>query len=298
MKDFVIITDSCCDLSADMRKKLGVEYIQMVITNNGQESLVDLDWKNYSPKEFYNLMRKGQRFKTTQVNMEDYILAFEPYLKKDIGVLSLVTSSGLSGSINSCRLAKEALLKKYPKATINCVDTLRGSLGQGLICTYASNMKKQGKSIDEITEWIENNKLNIHQVGSVDDLLYLKRAGRVTGMAALMGGLLKIKPIIISNAKGQNATIAKVKGRKISIRECIKYMQSTIIKPEEQTAYIVHADCTDEEVELFKKEVLENVKCKDVYVNYVGPVIGSVVGPGMFGIYYYGKKVEQDSDKE
>lgn len=297
MKDFVIITDSCCDLDFGMRKNLGVEYIKMVITSEGKESLIDLDWTNFSPKEFYDFMRKGQRFKTTQVNMEDYIEKFEPYLKKDIDILSLVTSSGLSGSINSCNLAKEELLKRYPDAVIYAIDTLRGSLGQGLICFYAAKLKKEGKSIKEIADWIENNKLNIHQVGSVDDLSYLKRAGRVTGMAAFMGGLLKIKPIIISNAKGQNATISKVKGRKNSVRECFKYMQENIINPESQTIFLVHADCAETELEEIKKEIYETFKCKDIYVNYVGPVIGSVVGPGMFGIYFYGKKVEIAAEK-
>jgi len=294
MKDFVIVTDTGCDLGSDIRKKLNIEHIPMVVSNNGKEIIIDLDWKPFSPKEFYDMMRKGQRFKTAQVNVADYIRTFEPYIKNDIGVLSLVTSSGLSGSYNCCRLAREELLKKYPKATIFAVDALRSSLGQGILCIHAANMKKEGKSIKEIAKWVEDNRLHVHQAGTVEDLTYLKRAGRVTGMAALMGGILKIKPLIISDAKGKNVSVTKVKGRKASLRECIRYVQENITNANAQTIYIVHGDCSEDEIEELKKGIKEAVNCKDFYINYVGPIVGSSVGPGMFGIYFFGKKVEYD----
>ncbi|MCL1900820.1 MAG: DegV family protein [Firmicutes bacterium] len=296
MKDFVIVTDTGCDLGADLRKEWNIEHIPMSVSKNGEDIVIDLDWKPFSPKEFYNMMRKGQSFKTAAVNTEAYIKAFEPFLEKNIGILYLATSSGLSGSYNSCKIAEKELIKKYPKALIVSVDTLRSCLGQGLICVEAAKMKREGKSIREIAVFVENNKLNVHQAGTVEDLTYLKRAGRVTGMAALMGGLLKVKPLIISDAKGRNVSVSKVRGRKASLRECIRYMQENIISPESQTIYIAHADCPETELEELKQEIKEAVRCKDFYVNYTGPIVGSSVGPGMYGLYFMGKKVEYDAE--
>lgn len=292
MKEFVIVTDSCSDLDTAMRKKLNVEYIKMTIVSNNEEQLVDLDWRNFSPKEFYDSMRKGAQYKTTQVAVSAYEEHFEKYIKAGKDILSLTCSSGLSGSINSSLLAKKNILEKYPDAKIFCVDTLRGSLGEGLIVYYAAKMRDEGKTIEEIASWIEENRLNIHQVGTVEDLTYLKRAGRVTGAAAIICKILNIKPIIIADASGMNKSVAKVRGRAVSIREIINHTKKHIINPENQTIFVVHADCEDKALQV-KEAMLTEIKCKDVYINYVGPVIGATVGPGMIGIYYYGDKITE-----
>jgi DegV family protein with EDD domain len=290
MKKYVIVTDSCSDLDSVIRKEADIEYIKNSISYSGKETLISLNWEEFTPKEFYDKMREGVVFKTSQVPIERFCEEFRKFLDAELDVLYLSTSSALSGSINSSIIAKNLLLPEYPERKIICVDTLRGSLGQGLIVWNAAGLRAEGKSIEAVAKWVEDNRLNFHQVGSVDDLTYLKRAGRVTGIAAFMSGIFKIKPIIIASAKGENESVAKVRGRRASINAALNYVKEHIINPETQTLFIVHADCPDEANEI-KQILLETVKCKDVYINYVGPVIGSTVGPGMFSIYFKGDKV-------
>ncbi len=291
MRDFVILTDSCCDLDIKMRKDIGVEdYIKMIVTYNNKETFCDLEWNEFSAKEFYDNMRAGIRYRTTQITFDMYIKKFEKYLQEGKDILSVTCSSALSGSINSSILAKNELKEKYPEAKIICIDTLRGSLGQGLLVYFAANLKKEGKTIDEIALWLDENKNNVNQVGTVDDLVYLKRAGRVTGAAAFMGKILKIKPIIIADAKGQNLSLGKVRGRKTSLKEIINYVKENITDAKNQTVFIAHADCLEDAL-FIKEDLLNEIGCKDVYINYVGISIGATVGPGMIGVYFYGKKV-------
>lgn len=297
MSKFIIITDSCSDLEVNMRRELGVEYIKMPISYDDKQGYCSLDWEELSAKNFYDMLRSGTVFKTAQINAEMYKDAYEPHLKNGYDILSITCSSALSGSINSSKIACNELSKKYPERKILCVDSLRGSLGQGLIVYYAAKMQKEGKSMQQIESWIEDNKLKINQVGSVDDLKYLKRAGRVTGTAAVMSSILHIKPIIIADEKGNNASIAKVFGRKNSIKKCIELIEKTVENPQEQIFFICHADCLVEAEEM-KQALIEKFKCKDVYINWVGPAIGATVGPGMFGIYYLGKSTAANANQQ
>lgn len=292
MSDFIILTDSSCDLGKAMREELDVEYIMMTIACQDKEYGCSLDWEEFTPQEFYDRMRGGDQFKTSQIPISVYEENFERHLSAEKDILSLTCSSGLSGSVNASFLARDSVLKKYPGRKIFCVDTLRGSLGQGMLVYYASKLRKEGKTIEETARWIEDNRLNIHQVGTVDDLVYLKRAGRVTGLVHVMSKIFKIKPIIISDSKGQNKSVAKVRGRQTSLKKLIEFVRQHIVRPEEQTLFIVHADCLNDALAL-KKELTEAVGCKDVYINWVGPTVGATVGPGMIGIYFYGDKVTE-----
>lgn len=290
MKDYIIITDACSDLDKGLREELGVDYIKMTLVYGDKEMPCSLDWENISPEDFYQQMRDGVPFKTAQINIEQYVEAFTPYLEKGLDIFCVVTSSGLSGSINSALMAKKQLAEKYPDAKIYCMDSLRGSLGQGMLVYYSVQKKKAGMDIDALAEWFDEFKTHVHQVGSVDDLKYLKRAGRVTGMAALMGDIFKVKPLIISNAKGENESIQKVIGRAKSLKRIVEYTVEHIENPEEQLLFICHADCRAEADEL-RETLIKTVKCKDVHINWVGPVIGATVGPGMIGVYFCGDKV-------
>ena len=290
---FVIITDSTSDLDKEMREKMGVEYIKFAVTLGEEEFACSLDWdEKFSQKEFYNRMRKGDVFKTTMIQQVTYESVFEKYLAEGKDVLSLCCSSGLSGSYNAARLATESLKAKYPGRKIIAVDTLRSTGALGVIVLNAANLRKEGKSIEETAKWIEENKMKIHQFGTVDDLVYLKRCGRVTGMVQLMSKIFNIKPIIISNTKGENESVMKVRGRQTSIQRLIKLAKENIINPEEQTVFVSHADCA-EEADLLKRGLLEEVKCKDVYIGWVNPTVGASSGPGMIGVFFYGKEVTE-----
>ena len=184
MKPFAIIGDSTCDLNKDMREQLDVDYVQMNFVLEGKEHPASLDWDGMSSKEFYDLMRAGKRITTTQVPAESYVKKFTEYLDKDMDVLYISCSSALSGSINTARIVARELMEKKPEGKIVCVDALNSSFGQGIEIMWASKMRNEGSSIEEIAEFLEKNRNCVNQSAFVEKLEYLRRAGRVTASSA------------------------------------------------------------------------------------------------------------------
>ena len=297
MREYVIITDSCSDLEKCYRDEYGIRYVSNTYSYNGKTFLADLDWKEQSPKEFYDVMRSGARIITSQVNASEYYKAFEEAIKEGYDVLLVSVSSGLSSSYNVSLKVRDELLEKYKEAKIICVDTLRACLGLSLLCIRAAELKNEGKSIEEVANWIENNKQTVHQEGTVDKLVYLKQAGRVSATSAFFGGLLNIKPLIISDIRGKNAAVEKVKGRKASFIRIAERIKERITDVPYQRILLGHADCLEEAEEL-KKIILDILPNKniDVRLSYIGQMIGASVGPGMVGIYFWGVAETYDSE--
>ncbi len=296
MEKFVILTDSCSDMSGELRAKYDVEYVPMHFSCDEREYVADLDYKEISQRDFYNLMRDGKRVITAQANMEDYRKVFESYAKDGVAVLSLSCSSALSASVKASYVARDEVMKEYPEAKIICIDTLMSGVGLALITIKASMMREAGVGIDEISEWIEKNKLCFHQEGCVDSLTYLKRAGRVSAASAFFGGILSVKPIIISDAKGRNIAAEKVKGRRASIKRLAERFADEYV-PSELPIIFSHADCV-EDAEVLKSEVIAKLNEKGInpdeitfYTEYIGPIVGASVGPGTVAVYFFGKEV-------
>ncbi len=290
MKDFVIITDSTCDLSKEIRAKYGIDYVKMNIVRNSQELPASLDWDVYTAKELYGWMRDGEVIKTTQVPVMEYMNVFIKYLKQKKDILYIGCSSALSGSVNISYIVRGDLLKKFPDAKIICIDSLNGSMGQGLMVMKAASMKEEGKSFEEISEHIEKHKLCFHQVGTTETLEYLKKAGRIKATSAFFGNILGVKPIIISDIKGNNFAFKKVKGRQKSLDELINIVKKEIEDPQNQTIAILHADC-DNDFEYVKIKIEQEISCKEIIINDIGPIIGASTGPGTIAIYFYGKEI-------
>lgn len=291
MKDYIIITDSCSDLGKDIRSKYEIEYVPMNIVYDDKEEIASLDWDIYTPEELYGILRGGTRIITNQVPTTVYEERFERYLKEEKDILYIACSSALSGSYASSCIVSQELLKKYPERKIYCIDSLNSCLGEGLMAIDASIMRKENKTIEEVKEYIESNKLRYNQLCTVDNLNYFKRAGRVKASSAFFGNLLGVKPIIISNKLGENYALKKVKGRKASLDEIVNMAKEVVINPQEQTIAIVHADCY-EDAEYLKERVINEIKPKDIYINYLGPIIGSTAGPGTIAIFLKGKEVD------
>ncbi|MDR2828373.1 MAG: DegV family protein [Acholeplasmatales bacterium] len=289
MRDYKILTDSSCDLEKNRREALDIDYLKMGVSYGpNKETYCDLDWAEFSPKEFYQMLEDNIVFKTFQINSAAYEEVFEKYVLKGLDVLYLACAGALSGSINSARLAADNLTQKYPQAKIYCMDTTIASLGLGILVTRAVQEKRSGKTIDEVRLIIDEIKSSVLQVGTVENLKYLQRAGRINGAAAFMCKIANIKPIVVSDVKGANISIAKVRGRAKSIQTCINYIKENIINPETQEVGIVHADSIDDAIKI--KEILINqVGVKSVYINYLNLVLGATVGRGMIGIYFQGK---------
>lgn len=288
MEKFIIVTDSCCDLGSDLLEKYDIKYLQMLVNYGDYDLPADLSWQNQTPTDFYNNLRRGVNAKTSAVNVASYLDFFEEYLKENCDILCLTTASGLSASYDNALQAIDELKGKYTNKIV-CVDTRRGSLGQGYIAYQAAKMREEGKTIEQIEKWVIDNRFCINQIGTVDDLKYLMRAGRLSRKSAFFGNLIGIKPLVTSSITGLNVAIKKVKGRKKSLQAIIDYIKENVIEPENQIIFIGHADCIEDALYL-KKICLEEIGFKDSYVNYIGPVIGAVVGPGMLGLYYYGKE--------
>ncbi len=288
MKKYAIITDSCSDLSKEVREKYSIDYVQMNITYDGKELPASLDWDLYSPKEFYDLMKAGTRIKTTQVPPASFDAAFNKYIAEGMDVIYIACSSALSGSVNTAKVIADELNEKSENK-IYCIDTLNSCMGEGLMALDAAKMRDDGKSVTEVVEYLEKNKQKYLQFGGVGDLTYLKRAGRVNASAAFFGNLFGVKPIIISNRAGENFAIKKVKGRKNSLDEVIKLVKENIENPEEQTIALVHADCIDD-ANYMKDKIEKEIKPKEIYLNYIGPIIGASAGPDMIAVYCRGKE--------
>ena len=236
-------------------------------------------------------MRGGKRITTTQVPPAEFQSVFGNYLKEGKDIVYIGCSSALSGSVNTAAVIAKELKEQYPEREIYCVDTLNSCHGEAMIAMKAAEMKREGKSAEEVCGWIEENKLKFNQIAPVGDLTYLKRAGRVKASTAFFGNLLGVKPIIISDARGNNFAVKKVKGRRKSLEEAVNMVKDAITDTE-GTVYVCHADCA-EDAETVKNLLLESVKCKDVKIEYIGPIIGASTGPGTIGVYFFGKEVTE-----
>lgn len=290
MDKFVIFADSTCDLGKDLRDKYDIDYVAMNYILDEKEYRASLDWESHSPKEFYNFMREGNRIRTTQVPAAEYETKFKKALEDGNDILYISCSSALSGSINIAKTVAGKLKSEYNERKIICIDSLISSLGQGYLAIKASLLRSQGKSIDEVADYIVKNRLKVNQIGYVSTLSYLKRAGRVTASSAFFGNLFGVKPILISDKIGQNYAVKKVKGVKNVRHEAALMIKETAVDPENQTLYISHADDI-EEAQKLRDEIMSMVKFKNCYINYITTIVGASVGPGCVAAYIVGKEV-------
>ncbi len=290
MKNFVIIGDSTCDLNKETRLKYDIEYLKMRYIFDDTEHNAYLDWDELSAKEFYDLMRNGTTIRTTQVPRQEIVECFTYWLEKNMDILYVACSSALSGSVNLAKTVAEELLESFPGRKIFCVDSLRCSLGQGHLLTQASDMRSAGHSIEEVVSWLEDNKQKINQCGTVDTLEYLRRAGRIKAASAFFGNIFGVKPLIISDIHGSNYAYRKVKGAANARKEIALDTIKAAENIEDSILYIAHADDIENALKL-RDEVLALGKFKEVYIDYVGPIVGASVGPGTLITYVYGKQV-------
>lgn len=291
MSDYRIITDSTCDLTQELVEELDVDVIPMDFTI-GTDCYKDYpDDRSISPHDFYNRISAGESSTTNQISMVTFEEAFEPYLKDGKDVLYLGFSSALSGTYNNSVLAARELAEKYPGRTIRTVDTLCAAFGEGLLVWYAVQKKREGASIEETAGWAEQNRLRLHHWFTVDDLNHLKRGGRISGAAALMGTMLGIKPVLHVDGKGGLTMIDKVRGRRQAAEDMVKHMELTSENAKDQMIFISHGDY-QEGADYIQKLVTEKFGCTQFRVAPIGPVIGAHLGTGSVLLFYFGKDRE------
>ena len=276
MREFTIFTDSSCDLSATMAQELGLTVLPLSVNIDGTSYENDLAGKALPFDTCYALLRAGKPATTSAVNVSQFVEAMEPVLQAGQDILYLGFSSA-------------QLAEQYPDAKLYAVDTLCASLGQGMLIYLAVQQKRAGKSIEEVRDYVEENKLHLCHWFTVDDLHHLHRGGRVSATSAVLGTMLNIKPVLHVDDEGRLIFVEKVRGRRTSLKALLQHMEATAIAPETQTIFISHGDCL-EEAQLLGQMIRDKLHVQDVVINYVGPVIGAHSGPGTLALFFLGTK--------
>lgn len=295
MREFVIFGDSTCDLDKDLRAKYGVEYVAMNYSIDDIEYVASLDFESHSAKEHYDLMRSGKRVFTTQVPKNVYYDAFKAALDEGKDLLYVSCSSALSASINTAMLVAKELNENAGEQRIFCVDSLISSLGQGYLLMCASKKRQEGLSAEQTAAYLEQIRLKVNQCGTVESMEYLRRAGRVKASKAFLGNLFGVKPIIISDMKGQNYAYKKAKG----ITNARAAIADHIVDAADgayDTLLISHADC-EEDALLLRDEILKRAEFKEIIIGYIGPIVGASVGPGTVIAFTFGKEVTVEGNE-
>ena len=281
-----IITDSACDLTRDYIKNNNIGLLSLILNLNGQAIKDDLG-ETLSYKDFYNKMREGATPTTSQINAHEFEEEFIKYIKNGDSIIYISLSSNLSGTFNSANIAKNNLMDEYPNANIYLVDSVSVSVGQGLLVAKACEMRDSGIGAEEIVNWLEENKRKVIHSILIDDLNHLKRGGRISGATAAIGGLLNIKPTLFLDDEGKLIQGEKIKGKKKALRFLVNEVREKAVDTENEILYICHGDCL-EEAETLRDMILEEVKFKNVIINYVGNVVGAHAGPGVLAAVFLG----------
>lgn len=282
---YKIITDTCCDYPAEMYRELGLEVVPLSVLYKG------VNYNEYTEqwlKELFDGMRHGETASTSAVNPQGWANIIEPVLQEGCDALILAFSSGLSTTYQSAVIAANELMEKYPDRKVNVVDTLCASLGQGLLVWYACQKRDEGMSLEELTAWCEENKLHLCHWVIADDLMYLKRGGRISAATAVAGTLLQIKPVIHMNDEGKLISVGKARGRKAAIQTLCDKVGELGIAGANDTIFICHGDCL-EDAQTLEAMLKEKYGTKKVFIYYIGAVIGSHAGPGTMSVFFLGK---------
>ncbi len=284
--DFAIVTDSSSNLPEDIIDDFGLHVLPLTFMVDGRQYQSYLKGQHTDLAQFYAMMREGKEITTSLPNLAESEALLRGLLDQGRDVLYIGFSSGLSGTFEATDLLLRRLAEEYPDRTILAVDTLAASLGQGLLVWYAATKAREGASITEVRDWLEQNKLHLAHWFTVDDLMFLFRGGRVSKTSAWAGTLLNIKPVMHVDDEGRLVPLEKVRGRRKSLKALVDHMGASALQPvAEQTVFITHGDCR-EDAELVAQMVRERFGVRDIVINYVDPVIGAHSGPGTMALFF------------
>jgi len=286
MRDYVIMTDSCCDLSAAMAEELELVVLPLSVIQDDKEYRNFLDNRELDPKIFYDRIRAGSMGSTSAANVDAFKTAMESILKEGKDILCLSFSGALSTTYQSAVIAGKELEETYGESKIIVIDTLCASLGQGMLIWLAGREKKAGKGIDEVAAYVRETIPHLCHFFTVNDLNHLKRGGRVSATTALVGTMLQIKPVLHVDDEGRLISIGKARGRKASIAALLDKIDELCIDTD--TFFISHGDCQEEVAEM-ADQIKARFGAKEVHINYVGPVIGNHTGAGVIALFFVGK---------
>lgn len=286
MKNFIITTDTTCDLPQDYLEKHNIQLLPLYYNFN---DVIYGEKNTLEPKEFYDKMRSGAMPTTMAVNPDTAREIFTGILNEGYDILHIAFSSGLSGSYSAAATTARELCDEIPGAKIIVVDSLCASMGEGLLVHKAVMLKESGKSIDEINEWLENNKLNLCHIFTVDDLHHLHRGGRVSKTTAIIGTLINVKPVLHVNQEGHLIPLNNVRGRKKALISLVDQMEKRLANynGSNDMVFISHGDCVDD-AEFVAAEIKNRFQTQNILINFISPTIGAHAGPGTVALFFMG----------
>ncbi len=290
MGEYILSCCSTCDLSQEHCDKRDIKYAYFHFSINGEQFTDDLG-QSMPYEEFYKrIVPKGTDVKTSQVNVDEFIEYFTPFLEEGKDILHITISTGLSGVYNSATTAAEDLRKKFPDRKIYIVDSLAASSGYGLMMDKLADLRDEGYDIDKLKDWAEANKLRIAHWVCTTDLSFLIRGGRVSKAAGFVGSVLKICPIINVSEEGKLVPTSKVRSKQKALCEVLNRMKTLADNGLNYSdkCYISHSDCIADAQYL--ADMIESTfphLCGKVEINYIGPTIGSHTGPGTVALFFW-----------
>ena len=289
MRDYIILTDSCCDLSAAMVEELGLSVLPLSFLMEGKEYFNYPDNRDMDPAAFYGRLRSGSLGTTSAVSVGDFQEQMRAILSQGKDILYLSFSSALSTTYQSAVIAADDLREEFPDGQVLVVDSRCASLGQGLLVYLCAREKAAGRSLTGLRDYAEATKGQICHWFTVDDLNHLKRGGRISAATALVGTILSIKPVLHVDDEGRLISVSKARGRKASLMALVDRMEATALDAANGTVFISHGDCEGDAL-LVADEITRRFGNRDIHLNYVGPVIGNHSGPGTVALFFVGSK--------
>ena len=296
MKKFIILPDVTCDLSEEIRTRFGLEdYIEgYVHFSDGRDLKTTLDWSNISREEFYKtLSNKKMEVSTAPASPEDYYEFYKKYAEQGYDILAMSISSKISSTHNVAVGAAKRVMEEYPDCNIYCFDSLRMAGALGLLVIYALQLKKDGKTMDEIIAWLEEYKHKVHQMGPIDDLIFVARRGRISMGKAIMGNFAGVKPMGDCNREGYVTVLTKAKGMNKALALSVEYARAVSTDIENQYVLVSHSN-RQTYAETLADMVKKELNPKDVFISDVFSGSGTNVGPGMVGLYFLGAEISED----
>lgn len=300
---FVILADSACDLSKELRERFDIQYVMGHMTlPDGTERRTTLEWDFTTPEQFYKDVKnkknfdpvtKNSLYTTSPASIDEFAEEYKKYLKEGKDILVITISTGLSATNAFAKKASEQVKEEFPDRTVIVIDSLRYSTGFGLLCVRAAEKRNEGLSLKETAKWVEENKCKCHQMGFLDDLSFVAMKGRISKPKAFMGQMIGIKPLAEFSYEGLPSVLGKVKGDQAFFETCLAYIEKTIREPENQIIFIAQTARMKQALEL-KDKIIERFHPKEVIINDVHPQNGINIGPGLCAAYYFGSEISKD----
>jgi DegV family protein with EDD domain len=286
-RSYVIFTDATADLPAEDYQKYGIQVLPMAYRLSGQDALYEGGWPDARLHAFYDRLRSGEPVSTSQISPGTYEEFFAPWLEKGQDVLYVCFSSGLSGTFQSSGISAPVLMERFPGRKVLTTDSLGATFGEGLAVLQAARNCEAGMSIEDNAKWINENVLKNAHWFTVDDLMFLKRGGRISAATAIIGTTLQIKPVMHMDDQGHLIPMDKAQGRRTSLKAIAKKMKETGVNLREQTVYIGHGDARAD-AEFLADVIRKTIPVKAVHIGMINPIIGAHSGPGTIALFFVG----------